>query len=223
MKRITILMLLAALLFGAYGCSSWGAKEKGAITGAAAGAAVGAVVGHQTGNTAIGAIIGAAVGGAAGAYIGSYMDKQAEEIERDLEGAKVERIGEGIKITFESGILFDVDKAALQSEAKTSLDKLAVILTKYEDTDILIEGHTDATGSEDHNLDLSKRRAESVAGHLGIAKVDPTRFTIMGYGESQPIASNDTSEGRQLNRRVELAIMANDKLKKAAAAKTKEG
>jgi outer membrane protein OmpA-like peptidoglycan-associated protein len=223
MKRFTILLLLAALIFGAYGCSGWSAKQKGAVGGAAAGAVVGAAVGHRAGNTAVGAIIGAAVGGAAGAYIGSYMDKQAAEIERDLEGATVERIGEGIKITFDSGILFDVDKAALKSDAITNLDKLSVILNKYDDTDILIEGHTDATGSEEHNMELSRRRAESVAAQLGTAKVDPTRFTLVGYGEIQPVASNETAEGRQLNRRVELAIMANDELKKAAESKAEEG
>ena len=223
MRRITVLLLLAALLFSAYGCASWSAKQKGAVGGAAAGAAVGAAVGHATGNTAIGAIIGAAVGGAAGAYIGSYMDKQAEEIERDLEGATVERIGEGIKITFDSGILFDVDKASLKTDAKTNLDNLAVILNKYEDTDILIEGHTDNTGSEEHNMELSKRRAESVSAQLGTANINPTRFTLMGYGEIQPAASNETTEGRQLNRRVELAIMANEKLKKAAESKAEEG
>lgn len=222
MRRITVFLLLAALLFSAYGCG-WTAKQKGAVGGAVAGAAVGAAVGHATGNTAVGAIIGAAVGGAAGAYIGSYMDKQAEEIERDLEGATVERIGEGIKITFDSGILFDVDKAALKTNAKTNLDKLSVILNKYEDTDILIEGHTDNTGSEEHNMELSKRRSESVAAQLGTAQINPTRFTLVGYGEIQPVATNETVEGRQLNRRVELAIMANDKLKKAAESKAEEG
>jgi outer membrane protein OmpA-like peptidoglycan-associated protein len=181
---------------------------------------VGGIIGHQTGNTAAGAIIGGAIGGAAGAYIGNYMDKQAEEIQADLEGAKVERIGEGIKITFDSGILYDVNKATLRPEAKANLDKLAVILNKYADTNILIEGHTDATGTDEHNLDLSRNRASSVSNYLAGLAVDPKRFTTMGYGESQPIATNDTDEGRQQNRRVEIAIMANDKLKKAAEEKT---
>jgi outer membrane protein OmpA-like peptidoglycan-associated protein len=213
-------ILIASLLLSMVGCGSLSRTKKGAIIGSTTGAAVGAIIGKQSGNTALGAILGAAIGGAAGAYIGRYMDKQAEEIERDLEGATVERVGEGIKITFDSGILFDVDKAGLRPEAKTNLEKLAVILNKYEDTDILIEGHTDATGSEEYNLDLSRKRSQAVASHLGAAKVSPVRFTIMGYGESQPIASNDTADGRQANRRVELAIMANDKLKKAAEEKT---
>jgi outer membrane protein OmpA-like peptidoglycan-associated protein len=219
MKRWTSLLLVASMLFAVAGCSSWSRTQKGTVIGATAGAAVGAVIGKQAGNTAVGAILGAAVGGAAGAYIGHYMDEQAEEIERDLEGAEVERVGEGIKITFDSGILFDVDKASLRPEAKSNLEKLAAILIKYEDTDILVEGHTDATGSEEYNLDLSNKRSQSVANYLSTKQVLATRFTIMGYGESQPIADNETADGRQANRRVELAIMANDKLKKAASEK----
>lgn len=194
--------------------------QKGGAIGAATGAVVGGVIGNQAGNTAAGAIIGAAVGGAAGAYIGHYMDEQAAEMERDLEGAKVERIGEGIKITFDSGLLFDVDKAALKTKSKENLGELAVILNKYDDTEILLEGHTDATGSEEHNLELSRARAQSVANYLAEQQVKATRFTIMGYGESQPIASNDTPDGRAGNRRVEVAIYANDDLKKVAEEKT---
>jgi outer membrane protein OmpA-like peptidoglycan-associated protein len=220
MKKIISLILVVSICFALYGCSSWSRSQKGAAAGAAAGGAVGAAIGHQHGNTALGAILGAAIGGAAGAYIGNYMDKQAEEIERDIEGATVERVGEGIKITFDSGIMFDVDKSDLRPEAETNLTNLSVILNKYEDTDILIEGHTDATGSEDYNLELSERRAQSVANHIAMEQVDVTRFTIMGYGEVQPIAENDTAEGRQQNRRVEIAIMANDELKKAAEEKT---
>lgn len=193
--------------------------QKGAVIGAAAGGVVGGVIGHQSGNTAVGAIIGAAVGGVAGAYIGNYMDQQAAEIERDLEGATVERIGEGIKITFDSGLLFDIDKAALKPASKENLTNLAVILNKYEDTDILLEGHTDDTGSDEHNLNLSRARAQSVANYLSGSSVRETRFTIMGYGEAQPIASNETTDGRTQNRRVEVAIYANDKLKKVAQEK----
>ena len=216
MKKLVAYLAIAMLLLGMYGCGTWSQKEKGAVIGATTGAAVGAIIGHQAGNTAVGAILGAAVGGAAGAVIGDYMDNEAEEIERDLEGAKVERVGEGIKITFSSGILFDVDKATLRPEAKLDLQKLARILNKYDDTDILIEGHTDSTGPDEYNLDLSEKRAQSVANHLASSDVIPTRFTIMGYGESQPVAMNDTPEGRQANRRVEIAIMANEELKRAA-------
>jgi outer membrane protein OmpA-like peptidoglycan-associated protein len=190
--------------------------QKGAVGGAAAGGAIGGVIGHQSGNTAVGAIIGAAVGGAAGAYIGNYMDKQAAEMEKDLEGAKIERIGEGIKITFDSGLLFDVDKATLKQASRDNLTHLAVILNKYPDTNILLEGHTDATGSDEHNLALSLNRSRAVENYLAGQQVMETRFTIMGYGEDQPVASNETSEGRAQNRRVEVAIYANDKLKKTA-------
>jgi outer membrane protein OmpA-like peptidoglycan-associated protein len=215
-KETLIYAVLAVVIVGAVGCSSLSRTKKGAAVGAATGAVVGGVIGHQTGNTAAGAIIGAAVGGAAGAYIGHYMDEQAEEMERDLEGATVERIGEGIKITFDSGLLFDVDKAALKPKSEENLGKLSLILNKYDDTEILLEGHTDATGSEEHNLELSRARAQSVANYLAGQQVKATRFTIMGYGESQPVATNDSSEGRAQNRRVEVAIYANDDLKKVA-------
>ena len=220
MKKLTAMILVISLSFALYGCSGWSRSQKGAAAGAAAGGAIGAAIGNQHGNTALGAILGAAIGGAAGAYIGNYMDKQAEEIERDIEGAKVERVAEGIKITFDSGIMFDFDRSALRPEAQDNLTNLSVILNKYEDTDILIEGHTDATGTDEYNLQLSERRAESVATHLETQQVADARFTIIGYGEVQPIADNSTGEGRQENRRVEIAIMANDKLKKAAEDKT---
>ncbi len=222
MRRPTGFLLVALLVFGSLGCSSWSRTEKGAAIGATAGAVIGGVIGKQYDNTAVGAILGAAIGGAAGAYIGKYMDEQAAELERDLEGARVERVGEGIKVTFESGILFDVNKAALKEESKRELERLAVILNKYEDTNILLEGHTDSTGPEDYNMDLSIRRAQAVANYLASLGVNPTRFTVMGYGETQPIASNDTEEGRRLNRRVEIAIFANDKLKEIAKQKAEQ-
>jgi len=220
MRNLIIFVLLAVMVAGVHESCGMSRTMKGTGIGAAAGGVVGGIIGKQTGNTAVGAIIGAAVGGAAGAYIGNYMDKQAEEMQADLEGAKIERVGEGIKITFDSGILYDVNKATLRSEAKTNLDKMAAILNKYPDTNILIEGHTDATGTDEHNLELSRNRASSVSNYLAGLGVDPARFTAMGYGESQPIATNDTDDGRQANRRVELAIMANDKLKKAAEQKS---
>jgi outer membrane protein OmpA-like peptidoglycan-associated protein len=219
MKKILIVLVSGLLVVGLLGCGSWKKRDKGALIGAGAGAVVGGIIGDKAGNTAVGAILGAVVGGAAGAYIGNYMDKQAEEIERDLEGARVERVGEGIKITFDSGILFDVNSSSLRSEARANLSKLAGILNKYEDTEVLVEGHTDATGSNDHNLDLSMRRAQSVSNYMSTLAVAANRFRIMGYGEDQPIAPNDTVEGRQANRRVEIAIFANDKLKGVARAK----
>lgn len=216
MKKLIILLLSITMLAMSAGCSSWSKKSKGAVIGAGAGTVVGGAIGKAAGNTFLGAILGAAVGGAAGAYIGNYMDKQAAEMQRDLAGAKVERVGEGIKITFDSGILFDVNKATLKPASMDNLKKLASILQKYEDTNILLEGHTDNTGSDEHNLELSRLRSQSVANYLASLQVNPSRFTIMGYGEAQPIATNDTDVGRQANRRVDLAVMANDKLKKAA-------
>ena len=192
-------------------------KIKGGAIGAAAGGAAGALIGHYAAdNTAVGAIIGAAVGEAAGVAIGHYMDKQAEEMRNDIEGAQIERVGEGIKITFDSGILFEVGSATVGADGQANIEKLAAILNKYDDTDILVEGHTDSDGAEAFNQTLSEQRATSVtnlAKGLGVAAA---RITMLGYGESQPVASNDTAVGKAQNRRVEVAIMANDDLKAAA-------
>ena len=215
MKKFIVLACIFLVMLSCLSCE-WSAKRKGTLIGAGSGAVIGGIIGDKAGNTALGAILGAAVGGAAGAYIGSYMDKQAAEMDQDLAGAKVERVGEGIKITFDSGILFDVNKATLRPASETELTKLAAILNKYPDTNILLEGHTDATGTDEYNLELSRLRAQSVSAFLAGQAVASNRFSIMGYGESQPLATNDTEEGRQLNRRVEVAVYANDKLKAAA-------
>ncbi len=209
------LVLLISLSLVATGCGTSSAVQGGAI-GAAAGGVIGGVVGNAAGNTAVGAIIGAAIGGTAGALIGNYMDQQAEEIEKDIEGAKVERIGEGIKITFDSGILFAVNSSNLTDVAKTNIGNLSKILNKYKDTEVLVEGHTDATGTDEYNQSLSERRASSVSGYATGIGVDAGRFKAVGYGEKQPIADNSTVDGRNQNRRVEIAIYANDELKDAA-------
>jgi outer membrane protein OmpA-like peptidoglycan-associated protein len=216
MKRTLAGTLAISLVLFSFGCASWSKTAKGATIGAAGGAVVGGVVGKIAGNTLLGAIAGAALGGAAGAYIGRQMDKQAEEMRRDLEGAKVERIGEAIKITFESGLMFDVNKYDLRPASVENLTKLAAILNKYPDTNILIEGHTDSTGTREINMPLSENRAKAVAHQLALLNVQSARFTVHGYGPDQPIGDNATVEGRQQNRRVDLAIMANEKLKKAA-------
>jgi outer membrane protein OmpA-like peptidoglycan-associated protein len=221
MKKFVAGLSVAVLLFGLVSCASMNKTEQGALIGAGGGAVVGGIVGKLAGNTLLGALIGAAVGGAAGAYIGNYMDRQAAEIRRDLQGARVDRIGEGIKITFESGLLFDVDKSDLRPVSRDNLDKLAVILNKYGDTNVLIEGHTDSTGADDYNLRLSRDRAQAVSYFLASIQVNGSRINTQGYGEMQPIASNDSAEGRQANRRVDVAIMANDKLKKIAQEKGK--
>jgi outer membrane protein OmpA-like peptidoglycan-associated protein len=220
MKKIFISLLIISFLVGTMGCAEWNRTARGAAIGAGAGGAAGGLIGYATGNTVAGVLIGAAVGGAAGALIGNYMDKQAAEIERDIEGAKVERVGEGIKITFSSGILFDVNRADLKDFSRAELAELAKILNKYDDTNILLAGHTDSTGSDEYNMGLSRRRAQSVSDYLSIQSVHPERFTVYGYGKSDPIAGNDTVNGRAQNRRVEVAIWANEKLKKAVQEKT---
>jgi outer membrane protein OmpA-like peptidoglycan-associated protein len=219
-KRIIALCLILSLVLMGTGCAEWSRMQKGAAIGAGTGGVAGGLIGHAAGNTAVGVLLGAVIGGAAGAFIGNYMDKQAAEIERDIAGARVERVGEGIKITFSSGVMFDVNRAVLKDQYRGELGELATILNKYEDTNILLEGHTDSTGTEEYNLELSKKRSQSVANYLATQNVNPTRFTIMGYGESQPIASNETSDGRAQNRRAEVAIYANEKLKKVAKEKT---
>jgi outer membrane protein OmpA-like peptidoglycan-associated protein len=216
MKRALTGILTIALILFSFSCASMNKTAKGGIIGAAGGAVVGGVIGKIAGNTLLGAIAGAAVGGAAGAYIGRQMDKQAAEMRRDLEGAKVERVGEGIKITFDSGLMFDVNKYDLRPASQENLTKLAAILNKYPDTNVLIEGHTDSTGSREINMPLSENRAKAVAAYLAVLNVQSARFTVNGYGPDQPIGDNSTAEGRQQNRRVDLAIMANEKLKKAA-------
>lgn len=215
MSWVTALAFLTSLsLLPA--CKTMDNTQKGGAIGAGAGGAIGGVIGNQSGNTAIGAIIGATVGGAAGAIIGRQMDKQAEELEEDLEGAEITRVGEGIKVTFDSGLLFDVDSYALRDNTKTDLENMAETLKKYEDTNILIEGHTDSSGSNDYNQELSRNRASAVSRYLLSLGVSPDRLQTTGYGEDQPIADNETAAGRQENRRVEVAIYANEEMQEAA-------
>jgi len=216
MKRTIVGILTICLVMFSFSCASMNKTARGAIIGAAAGGVVGTAIGAIAGNTLLGAIAGAAVGGAAGAFIGRHMDKQAGEMRRDLKGAKVDRVGEGIKITFDSGLMFDINKYDLRAASQENLNKLAAILNKYPDTNILIEGHTDSTGTREINMPLSENRAKAVAAFLETLKVQAARFAVHGYGPDQPIGDNATVDGRQMNRRVDLAIMANDKLKKIA-------
>jgi outer membrane protein OmpA-like peptidoglycan-associated protein len=213
MKKVLWIVVAFSLVF--CNCAYWRTVVGGTI-GAGTGGAIGGVIGKKMGNTAAGAIIGAAVGGSAGAAIGVYMDKQAAEIRNDIKGARVERIGEGIKITFNSGILFDVNSDALKPVARQNINQLGVVLNKYNDTEVLIEGHTDSTGSESFNQQLSESRAASVSRQLKSQGVSGGRITTIGYGENQSAEDNGTLEGRTLNRRVEVAIFANKKLKRAA-------
>ncbi len=194
----------------AAGCSNTSKTTKGAGIGAGAGAVIGGIIGSRSDNTAKGAIIGAAVGGTAGAIIGAQMDKQAQELEKELEGAEVARVGEGIQVVFDSAILFGFDSAEIKPDARDNLARLAASLQEYPNTDLLIVGHTDATGPEDYNLELSERRADAAMSVLITNGVVPERVVTEGRGESEPIATNETAEGRKLNRRVEVAIYANE-------------
>jgi outer membrane protein OmpA-like peptidoglycan-associated protein len=218
LKKILFLNVLVTMVLSMpllTGCKASRTAKGGAI-GAAAGGVIGGLIGKGSHHTAEGAIIGAMVGGAGGALIGNYMDKQAKEIQRDLKGAKVERVGEGIKITFDSGILFDVNSYDLKAVSKTNLTDLSKILNKYGDTNVLVEGHTDNTGEDQYNQTLSENRASSVSKFLIAENVSGSRITNKGYGETQPVGDNTTETGRKQNRRVEIAIYANDKLKRAA-------
>jgi outer membrane protein OmpA-like peptidoglycan-associated protein len=194
------------------GCKSMNKTQKGAAIGAAGGAAVGGVVGRVSGNTALGAIIGATVGGVTGAVIGRKMDKQAKEIEQEVPGAKVERVGEGIVVDFEDKILFGYDQAALNPSAQTNLDKLVKVLNEYPDTNIEVQGHTDSKGSDTYNQGLSERRAAAVSTYLRGKGINASRVTTKGYGETAPMAENDSEEGRAQNRRVTFLITANQKM-----------
>jgi outer membrane protein OmpA-like peptidoglycan-associated protein len=198
------------------GCNSLTKTQKGAAIGAGAGGTVGAFIGKAAGNTALGAIIGGAVGGTAGAFIGRNMDRQAAEIKQTVPGATVTREGEGILVKFDSGILFDTDKSALKAEAQSNLQKLAASLQNNPETNILIVGHTDNTGSDAHNKTLSVQRAESVKSFIAAANVASSRLQTSGKGETEPIADNTTVDGRSKNRRVEIVIVANSTMKNEA-------
>ncbi len=217
MKQFSKLFAIA-LLGGALVLSGCGASNrvKGGGLGAGAGAAVGAGVGAIAGGgkgAAWGAGIGAVLGGTAGAIIGNKMDKQAAELEQ-IEGAQVEKVNEGeaIKVTFESGILFATNSSTLNTASRASLDKFATSLQNNPDTDVKIYGHTDSTGSDAINNPLSQRRAESVYNYLVSKGVSGARMASEGFGSTQPVADNNTVDGRAQNRRVEVYILPNAKM-----------
>lgn len=218
-NKIVIFGLSAALLLGS-SCETLRNNRNTAIgtgTGIAVGGALGGLLGKKNDNTAGGIIVGAAVGGVAGAAIGKYMDKQKRELEKDLgNSASVERVGEGIRVTFDSGLLFAVNSSELTPDIKAKLREFAGTLKEYDDTNILIDGHTDATGTNEYNMKLSERRADAVNDYLRSLGVERTRLGIRGFGETQPIATNESESGRRQNRRVEVSIFANEDLKKQA-------
>jgi outer membrane protein OmpA-like peptidoglycan-associated protein len=208
--------LLLAIGFTSAACASASNKQKGGAIGAAAGAAVGGVIGNNTGSTARGAIIGAVVGGATGMIIGHQMDQQAKELKLEIPGAIVERVGEGIQVTFASGLLYDFDSDAILPNAALNLQNLATSLKKYPNTELLIVGNTDALGSSEYNQNLSARRAVSASDYLTQQGIGTIRMHTSGRGELEPVASNDTEAGRQKNRRIEVAIFAGEKARTAS-------
>jgi outer membrane protein OmpA-like peptidoglycan-associated protein len=203
MSRTGLALVLAALV-PLTGCASMTGTQKGAVIGAGAGGAVGAAVGKATGSTARGAIIGAAIGGVAGAVIGRQMDKQADELEGDLENATVERYGEGLLITFASGLLFDFDSDVIMGNARANLTDLANSLRQYPNTEVLIVGHTDATGTDSYNMDLSYRRSNAARSFLISQGIPADRIRVEGRGETEPVGTDAQ------NRRVEVAIFADE-------------
>lgn len=219
-NRFFAILFAAVMLVGCDATRNANNKQKGTVIGATGGAVIGGVIGNNTGdgNTALGAIIGGVVGGAAGAYIGNRMDKQAQRIEEEIPGAEVERVGEGINVTFdeESGIYFPTEKFAIEGKSRESLIALSNIFKEYPNTNILVEGHTDSSGSDAYNLTLSKNRAQAVTNFLVAQGISSGRIDTKWYGEAQPKYDNSTVEGRTKNRRVELAIVADEELKKEA-------
>ena len=191
MRHSVMVIPMLATVFVSSGCASLNKKETGAI-------------------------IGAAVGGTAGAVIGHQMDQQAKEIRQNIPGAIVERVGEGLQVTFESGLLFDYDSDVLREAARKNLATLAASLEKYPNTDLMIVGHTDATGPDTYNMTLSERRAAAASNYLAAQGVARSRLRSTGRGETEPVVSNDTEADRQKNRRVEVAIYANEQLKAQA-------
>ncbi len=218
MNRIIPVVLGAGLaLAGCESMQSMNKQQSGTAIGAIAGAAAGAAIGK---GSIWGVLAGAAIGGAAGNLIGKNMDNQARELEQAIPSAEVQRVGEGINMTFQSGLMFPINSAVLSSGYKDDLASAAAVFKKYPDTNILIEGHTDDTGADAYNLELSQKRAETVAAFLASQGISRSRFETKAYGESQPKYPNDSEANRSKNRRVEVGVYANDSMKQSAQSGT---
>ena len=212
--------LVCLTLVAEFGCATTGTQStqtrttkrdktaKGAGIGAAAGAVVGAIIGEGKADKIL---AGAALGAGIGTGVGAYMDSQEEKLGH-IPGTSVERVSDDLLLVhFESDVLFDIDSAILKSGARAALDEAAQVFLEYPKTAIVVQGHTDSTGTEVHNQELSERRAQAVVSYLIGRGVDPARITSVGYGEGEPIASNDTVSGRSQNRRVDLLLKAKAK------------
>ena len=206
-----IFVLVSVLVLA--GCSSMNKQQKGTAIGAAGGAALGALV---TKGSVWGILAGAAIGGAAGNLIGKKMDAQAKELTQAVPTAQVERVGEGINMTFESGLMFKINSADINESYKDDLASATAVFAKYPETNLIIEGHTDDTGKDEFNMALSEKRAKAVGDFLKSKGIAASRITEKWYGESQPKYPNDTEENRVKNRRVEIAVIANDEMKQKA-------
>ena len=222
MKKYVLSFMCVAIIFS--GCSNMSKTGKGTLIGSGAGAAIGAglgaIIGKDGKGAAIGAAIGTAVGAGAGAVIGKKMHKKAEELAA-LENAQIETVEdanglEAIKVTFDSGILFDFNKSTLQAAAKKQLDQFAAEMADLPDTDITVLGHTDNVGTAEANQKVSDARAASVSNYLQAKGIAKDRIVAEGHSYNDPVADNSTAEGRAQNRRVEIYISANENMIKAA-------
>ncbi|GAA3587521.1 OmpA family protein [Flavivirga amylovorans] len=225
-KKSVITFLSIIVVFGFINCTAVknaNNKQKGAVIGAAGGAILGAIIGNNVGkggNGELGAVIGGVIGGGAGVLIGNKMDKQAQKIEEEIPGAEVERVDDGIVITFDegSGVYFDTNKYNINAASQITLNKLVGVFKEYPDTNILVVGHTDSAGDANYNMTLSKNRAYAVTGYLKNKGLSSGRFTTNWFGETQPKHDNSTAQGRAKNRRVNIAILPNEKMIKEAKA-----
>ena len=219
-NKTGIILLTIMLAIGFTSCKSVenaNNKQKGAVIGATGGAILGAIIGNNVGkggNGELGAVIGGVIGGGAGVLIGDKMDKQAQKIEEEIPGAQVERVDNGIVVTFDesSGVYFDTNKYNINTDSQNTLNKLIGVFKEFPDTNILVVGHTDSVGADDYNMTLSKNRAYAVSNYLIKLGVNDARLTTNWFGETQPKHDNSTADGRAKNRRVNIAILPNEKM-----------
>ena len=212
MSYLLIFALVGTTAFAADPATTRDKTKKGAVIGGVAGAIAGAIIHNNrgSGNAKRGAVIGGVVGAATGAIVGAMMDKQEREL-RQIEGINVARTDDDeIRVTMKNEILFDYNSASLRSSSRDELREMADVFNKYGDTTIVVQGHTDSTGSDSYNQRLSERRANSVTGYIEDLGVRGSRIDAVGYGESRPRSSNSSASGRQQNRRVEIFIRANN-------------
>lgn len=228
MKKVSIIIATCIMVLAPTSCGTLKSLNNsqmdaliGTGAGAAIGAGIGALIGKDGKGAAIGAAIGSAVGAGTGAVIGKKMDEKAAALAKEMENAQVETITDvnglqAIKVTFESGILFPTNGTTLSAAAKNQLATFSTQMKDLQDTDITIYGHTDNTGSASVNERISLQRAESVASYLESRGINASRIHSEGKSFNNPVADNDTAEGRAKNRRVEVYVTANENMIKAA-------